>query len=359
MEGPATPAGALGRGEDAGAGQDDRAHGPDRGRAGREAPDHGDRPPKKTLSPGEVRQVAWEVAAELSPAAVKALVKAATGPEGRVVRQLPAASERLVCRTLKANRNALRYRPRLNATEREIRAAVVKLSNCYPTQGHRKILSHVRALGLHVGLRQVRRIRRKHGLEGEAPKAGVRRRGRTTSTHLGEATRPNQVWAWDFVMLRTRKGRALRVLFIIDEYTKRIVASYMAPSIKQEDVARVLLEAMIREEARPENIRSDNGSEFIAETVQEFMAANGIKAITIEPGCPWQNGVIESYNSCFRDECLNGEQLYTLSEARVVISDWIAVYNEERPHGGVGYLTPNEAAGGPGPPARVLDTKTL
>ena len=116
---------------------------------------------------------------------------------------------------------------------------------------------------------------------------------------------------------------------------------------------------MIREEAQPENIRSDNGSEFIAETVQEFMAANGIKAITIDPGSPWQNGVIESYNSCFRDECLNGEQLYTLSEARVVISDWIAVYNEERPHGGVGYLTPNEAAGGPGPPARVLDTKTL
>lgn len=104
--------------------------------------------------------MAWEVAAELSPAAVRALVAAATGPEGRVVRQLPAASERLVCRTLNANRNALRYRPRLNATAREIRAAVVKLSNCYPTQGHRKILSHVRTLGLHVGLRQVRRIRR-------------------------------------------------------------------------------------------------------------------------------------------------------------------------------------------------------
>jgi transposase InsO family protein len=123
-----------------------------------------------------------------------------------------------------------------------VRAAVVKLSNCYPTQGHRKILSHVRALGLHVGLRQVHRIRRKHGLEGEAPKAGVRRRGRTTSTHVGEATRPNQVWAWDFVMLRARKGRALRVLFIIDEYTKRNVACYMGPVNMQEDVACVLLE---------------------------------------------------------------------------------------------------------------------
>ena len=104
---------------------------------------------------------------------------------------------------------------------------------------------------------------------------------------------------------------------------------------------------MIREEAQPENIWSDNGSEFIAETVQEFMAANGIKAIYIDPGSPWQNGYVESFNSRFRDECLNGEQLYTLSEARVVISDWIGIYNEERPHGGVGYLTPNEAAARP------------
>ena len=191
--------------------------------------------------------MAWEVAAELSPAAVKALVGAATGPEGRVVRQLPAASERLVCRTLKANR---------------------------------KILSHVRALGL----RQVRRIRRKHGLEGEAPKAGVRRRGRTTSTHVGEATRPNQVWA-----------------------------CYMAPAIKQEDVARVLFEAMIREEARPENIRSANGS--------EFMAANGIKAIYIEPGCPWQNGVIESFNSCFRREFADRWWFHNYDDIAVAMGD--------------------------------------
>jgi putative transposase len=83
----------------------------------------------------------------------------------------------------------------------------------------------------------------------------------TTSLHQGEATRPDQVWSWDFVMLRTRKGRALRVLFIIDEFTKRIVARFMATAIRQEDVVRVLLEAMIREEARPENIRSDNGSD--------------------------------------------------------------------------------------------------
>jgi transposase InsO family protein len=146
-------------------------------------------------------------------------------------------------------------------------------------------------------------------------------------------------------MLRTRKGRALRVLFIIDEYTKRIVASYMAPSIKQEDVARVLLEAMIRERVQPENIRSDNGSEFIAETVQEFMAANGIKAITIDPGCPWQNGVNESFNACARRELLDREQFYTLSEARVVISGWIDDYNTHRPHGALGCLTPDELMG--------------
>jgi len=288
-----------------------------------------------------------EVAAELTPAAVRALVAAATGPEGRVVRRLPAASERLVCRTLAANRNALRYRPRLSASASQIRKVVIELSNRMPTQGHRKILSQVRAFGLNVGLRQVRRIRRKHGLQGEAPKAGVRRRGRTTSTHVGVATRPNQVWAWDFVMLRTRKGRALRVLFIIDEYTKRIVASYMAPSIKQEDVARVLLEAMIREQAQPENIRSDNGSEFIAETVQEFMAANGIKAIYIDPGCPWQNGVIESYNSCFRREFADRWWFHNYDDIAVAMGDWLRDYNRYRPHGSLGFKTPEEFAGKP------------
>ena len=205
----------------------------------------------------------------------------------------------------------------------------------------------MQAIGLDVGLRQVRRIRRKHGLQGEAPKAGVRRRGRTTSTHVGEATRANQVWAWDFVMLRTRKGRALRVLFIIDEYTKRIVASYMAPAIEQEDVARVLLEAMIRERVQPENIRSDNGSEFIAETVQEFMAANGIKAIYIDPGCPWQNGVIESYNSCFRREFADRWWFHNYDDIAVAMGDWLWDYNRYRPHGSLGFKTPDEFAGKP------------
>jgi transposase InsO family protein len=152
---------------------------------------------------------------------------------------------------------------------------------------------------------------------------------------------------WDFVMLRTRKGRALRVLFIIDEYTKRIVASYMAPAIKQEDVARVLLEAMIREQAQPENIRSDNGSEFIAETVQEFMAANGIKAIYIDPGCPWQNGVIESYNSCFRREFADRWWFHNYDDIAVAMGDWLWDYNRYRPHGSLGFMTPDEFAGKP------------
>lgn len=97
-----------------------------------------------------------------------------------------------------------------------------------PTQGHRKMLSKVWAFGLNIGLREVRRISLKHGLQGEAPKAGVRRCGRTTNTHEGIANMPNLGWTWDFMMLHTSKARALRVLFIIEEYTKRIVASYMA-----------------------------------------------------------------------------------------------------------------------------------
>jgi putative transposase len=96
-----------------------------------------------------------------------------------------------------------------------------------------------------------------------------------------------------------------------------------------------------------EHIRSDNGPEFIARIFRDGLANRGIRTLYIDPGSPWQNGYVQSFNSRFRDECLNGEQLYTLSEARVVISDWIGIYNEERPHGGVRYLTPNEAAARP------------
>ena len=104
---------------------------------------------------------------------------------------------------------------------------------------------------------------------------------------------------------------------------------------------------MIREEAQPENIRSDNGSEFIAETVQEFMAANGIKAITIAPGCPWQNGVIESFNSCFRREFADRWWFHNYDDIAVAMGDWLWDYNRDRPHGSLGFKTPYEFAGKP------------
>lgn len=294
-----------------------------------------------------MRQLAGEVAEQLTPASVRTLAAAASGPSGRVARRLPRASERMVCRTLDVNRNAMRYRPRPGAPASEVRRHVIALSLSLPTQGHRKIVSHMRKLGYSVGLRKVRRIRRSAGLQLEPPRPGVRRRGRTTSLHVGEATRPNQVWVWDFVMVRTRKGRALRVLLIIDEYTKRIVASYMATAIKQEDVIRVLLDAMIREEVRPENIRSDNGSEFIAETVQGFMADHKIGAIYIDPGCPWQNGVIESFNSRFRREFSDRWYFHNYDDIQVAMDDWLLDYNRHRPHGSLGLLTPDEFAGRP------------
>jgi transposase InsO family protein len=144
----------------------------------------------------------------------------------------------------------------------------------------------------------------------------------------------------------TTRGGGFRTLVLIDEHTKQCVAHHVARRIGAEDVMAVLAKA-IESYGAPEHIRSDNGPEFIARTVRDGLANRGIRTLYIDPGSPWQNGYVESFNSRFRDECLNGEQLYTLSEARVVISDWIGIYNEERPHGGVGYLTPNEAAARP------------
>jgi hypothetical protein len=140
-------------------------------------------------------------------------------------------------------------------------------------------------------------------------------------------------------------GGTLRILALIDEFTKQCVGHYVARSINAQDVMRTLAQA-ISEHGAPAHIRSDNGSEFIARTVRDGLALRGIKTLYIDPGSPWQNGFIESFNDCARRELLDREQFYTLSEARVVFAGWIDDYNAYRPHGAIGYLTPHELMGG-------------
>jgi transposase InsO family protein len=150
---------------------------------------------------------------------------------------------------------------------------------------------------------------------------------------------PNHVWAYDFVADRTHDGRAFRMLTVIDEYTRECLAIVVDRKMQSTDVMETLAELFVRKGA-PEHIRSDNGPEFCAAAVREWLARLGVGPLFIEPGSPWENGYCESFNGRLRDELLNGEIFYTLQEAKILIEEWRREYNEIRPHGSLGYRPP-------------------
>jgi len=176
------------------------------------------------------------------------------------------------------------------------------------------------------------------------PPKKPRRRRQGLSTGLPQQARyKNHVWAWDFVSDYTQRGGKLRTFNLIDEYTRECHCIHADRAIKAEDVLDILMEAVERHGA-PEYIRSDNGPEFIAKAIQQWLAENEIKTLYIDPGCPWQNGYVESFNGRFREECLDRELIYTLSESRVIFGDWRDYYNNTRPHRSLDLLTPSEFA---------------
>lgn len=214
------------------------------------------------------------------------------------------------------------------------------LSWKHPRYGYRRIVALLRREGWTVSKKQVQRLRRLVGLKVAPPKKRVRRRGPSTGW-LERATHRHQVWSWDFIHDRTDNGGTLKMLTLIDEYTRQCLAIRPARTLKSEDVLEVVKEA-VREHGAPDYLRSDNGSEFIAHVVQDWFREYRIKTIYIEPGSPWQNGWIESFHARLRDECLNRELLLNLREARVVLEDFRRDYNQDRPHSRLGYLSPNQ-----------------
>ncbi len=149
----------------------------------------------------------------------------------------------------------------------------------------------------------------------------------------------NHVWSWDFVMERTHDGRVLKILVLIDEFTRRCLALHVARQIRSTDVIDILAEAMVTYGV-PAYLRSDNGPEMVAKNLRRWLASVGSKTLYIEPGSPWENGYCESFNGKFRDELLNGEIFYTLREAQVIIERWRHQYNTVRPHSSLKYRPP-------------------
>ena len=155
--------------------------------------------------------------------------------------------------------------------------------------------------------------------------------------------RRNHVWSYDFVSTFTHDGRTVRMLNLIDEYTRECLAIRVERRLNNRDVIEVLAEAMI-EHGIPEYIRSDNGPEFVARELRKWLAQTGAKTLYIEPGSPWENGYCESFNSKLRDEFLNGEIFYSLKEVKVLAERWRVYYNTQRPHSSLGYRPPAPAA---------------
>ena len=153
------------------------------------------------------------------------------------------------------------------------------------------------------------------------------------------AERRNHVWSYDFVEERSHDGRKFRLLNIVDEFTHECLAIRVARRLKAVDVIDVLSDLFILR-GIPGHVRSDNGPEFVAKAVQEWIGAVGAKTAYITPGSPWENGFVESFNARLRDELLNGEIFYTLREAQIIIESWRRHYNTVRPHASIGYRAP-------------------
>ena len=149
----------------------------------------------------------------------------------------------------------------------------------------------------------------------------------------------NHVWSYDFVADRLSNGKKIRILTVIDEYTRKCLAIRVSYNLTSDDVLDTLSDLFLQE-GMPDYIRSDNGSEFTAKTLQDWLRELKVKTAFIEPGSPWENGYNESFNGRLRDELLNGESFYSLKEAQAIIEDWRNHYNHVRPHSSLGYKPP-------------------
>ena len=211
-----------------------------------------------------------------------------------------------------------------------------------PRYGYRRIAALLRPEGWNVGKRQVRRRRRLEGLRVPPTKRQLVRRGRSTGLPT-KATHRGHVWTWDFIADATIRGGALRRLTVPDEHTRECQLLRADRTLKSGDVIH-LVQGAIAHHGAPEYIRSDNGSEFIAKELPHWLAENKIKTLYIEPGSPWQNGFVDSFHGRFRDECLNREQRWTLTEARIVIEDSRNNDHRLRPHSKLGDPSPADYA---------------
>ncbi len=251
-----------------------------------------------------------------------------------------SVSERFACKVLGQHRSTQRKRPRGRPDDELLTADIIRLASRYGRYGYRRITAMLRSEGWTVNTKRVERIWRREGLKvpQKQPKKGRLWLNDGSCIRL-RPEHPNHVWSYDFVEGRTHNGRKFRMLNIIDEFTRECLAIRIDRKLNSTDVIDVLSNLFILRGV-PGHVRSDNGPEFIAKAVRDWIVAVGAMTAFIEPGSPWENGYCESFNSKLRDELLNGEIFYSLAEAKVIIEAWRRYYNTERPHSSLGYKPP-------------------
>ena len=253
-------------------------------------------------------------------------------------------SQRRACKVINQPRSTQRYASARPAKDAKLVAELRRYAVAQPRRGYRMAAAHLRRQGMKVNAKRVARLWRQEGLRVPQRQHKRRRLGHSgNSAQRRSATRRNEVWSYDFVFDQTEEGKRLKWLPICDEFTRESVALEVERRMEAKDVVRVLATA-VAERGAPAYIRSDNGPEFIAKAVREWITNQGFQTLYIEPGSPWQNAYSESFNSRLRDELLNREVFATLAEAKVLGSEYRRAYNEQRLHSSLNYQTPAEFA---------------
>jgi putative transposase len=250
-------------------------------------------------------------------------------------------SQRRACQLVSIGRSSLIYQARSSGDDAQIVTQLKELAMKYPRYGHRRLHAMLQRRGVVVNRKRVHRLCKLHGLRVPV-KRRRRRRGEKQVNPL-IANHPNHVWTYDFVCDVDETGRKLRFLTVEDEFTRQAVAIEAGTRLPSGKVIQVLAR-VIGERGAPEFIRSDNGPEFIAKVLMNWLKEQGVKTHHIDPGSPWQNGFGESLNGKFRDEFLNMELFHHPDHARAMSRLWRRHYNQERPHSSLDYATPMEFA---------------
>jgi transposase InsO family protein len=256
-------------------------------------------------------------------------------------------SERRACKALGQYRSTQSHRQRIYDEEEQLTNRIIELAATYRRYGYRLITGLLQNEGWKVNHKRVERIWRREGLK--VPKKQPKRERIWLTDGSCIRLRPeykNHVWSYDFVTSRTHDGRAFRMLNIVDEFTRECLDITVERKITSHLVIERLAELFITR-GIPEHIRSDNGPEFTAKAVRRWLQRLGVQTLFIEPGSPWENGYVESFNGTLRDGILDGEIFTTLLEAKVLIENWRREYNTIRPHSSLGYKPPAPEARAP------------